>query len=477
MQSRKKYQVPSEHYFRLHHIRPRFKSNMEGVLLNISTAIAEMPVQKKEDFDLKMNILIKAFPGNAIRTPKTINNWRTEISSLFGFVLYHPETKTEEPSIMAKSLAEKQDLVEFFKKFCYTFQYPGGHLKSHETKKIIEKKIRFKPVNYILKLLYEANKEGSESFGINKAEATHCIFNDLRVTSQSRPVEETLKIVKSNREQKIGYEWKGDVIRYAGDILDYMYWANLLKKYGEYYYLNPAEMEAIAFFIQHEKWFSGYDQFYKKSFDIPSLQEIQNEWFFYVSDTVSKISFATDVFSFLNIDKEKYKLLEKAAIAKAISEFKSKIESGVLKTKEIGDVGTGLAHGHECMRLKLGKREDLIGKVVVIPDKYKIGYDIKSYELNSELRLIEVKSTVSNTSVGFNTFHMTENEWNTAGSLKEKYYVYRILITRADVKLFIIRDPVRLYKKGVINVVLHDGAQVNFPKRAGREEKLLIWQE
>ena len=29
-------------------------------------------------------------------------------------------------------------------------------------------------------------------------------------------------------------------------------------------------------------------------------------------------------------------------------------------TKDIGDIGENLVHGHECMRIKLGGREDLL---------------------------------------------------------------------------------------------------------------------
>ena len=61
----------------------------------------------------------------------------------------------------------------------------------------------------------------------------------------------------------MGYDWKGDVIRYAGDILDYMVHANLLEKHGEFFYQNKAEKDSIQYFLKYKTWFHGYDNFYK----------------------------------------------------------------------------------------------------------------------------------------------------------------------------------------------------------------------
>lgn len=81
------YEVPKEFYFRIHHVRPRFKGDIESVLIYMATEIAKIPEMPKRDFAKVLNEAIIRYPGNRIRTPKTINNWRTEISSLFGFYI------------------------------------------------------------------------------------------------------------------------------------------------------------------------------------------------------------------------------------------------------------------------------------------------------------------------------------------------------------------------------------------------------
>ncbi len=67
----------------------------------------------------------------------------------------------------------------------------------------------------------------------------------------------------------------------------------------------------------------------------------------------------------------------------------------MLTTKDIGDIGESLVHGHECMRMKLGGREDLIHLIKRIPTQFAVGYDISSVELNECKRYIEVKTTIS----------------------------------------------------------------------------------
>lgn len=473
-----KYEIPREYHYRIHHVRPRFKNDVEKVLLFVATELLRLRPMGKKDFDKKFNRALRLFPGNAILAEKTISNWRTEISSLFGMILQYPSTEMCEPSANAKRLAEKQDLVEFFKYFLYTFQYPGGHIKSHEVKKLIESGIKFKPAYYILELLLSAEKMKKGRFGITKAEATHCIFNDLRVTRDNRSFDEVIDLIDRNRKSNLDYDWSGDVIRYAGDILDYMAYANLLKKHGNEYYLNHDEKDAIMFFITKNVWYNQYDKLYGASFTLQDLNEIGNSWFYYVNDFVGKINFETDILTYINVDKSQYLKLESASHAALISEFRERIEKPLgVKTKEIGDTGESLIHGHECMKLKQARRDDLVQKVVIIPTYLAMGYDIRSYEPDETIKCIEVKTTISNSALDFNRFHLTDNEWNVAGNFKEKYFVYRLMITRANIKLFVIKNPIDMYKKGHLDVKLENGAEVQFKAEAGTFEEILIWKK
>jgi len=474
----RKYKTPPEHYFRIHHIRSRFKGNVEGVLLFLANELSNLPELKKDEFIKKVNNAIKLFPGNASKDIKTINNWRTEISSLFAFVTYNPKTNTMAPGFVVKKLAEKQDLVEFFKTVLFTFQYPGGHLKPHETKKCIENGIKFKPAKYILGLLLEAEKQTKNREFLNKAEAAHCIFNDLRVTTGDTDVKDAFNLILENRKRGLDYDWKGDVIRYAGDIMDYLVYANLLKKNGANYYLNKAEMESIVTFIESSLWYDRYDKFYGKRFTVKDLREANFQWVYFVNSLAESTTFETDIMSLVGIEAKYHepRLIPEGAIAELL---KKKTTGQEIKTKEIGDKGEGIVYGHESMRLKIGKKQELISRVYKIPDYLGIGYDIRSFELDAKNthRLIEVKTTISNSAIDFKQFHLTEPEWNAAQNYEDKYYVYRLLINRQGITLFIIKNPVEKYKKDQLRVTLSNGAQVRFTDKSGKYERLLIWEK
>jgi len=468
------YKIPEQYYFRIHHVRPRFKGDVENVLVYMAEELVKVGEKERDAFVDEINKAIYRYPGNAHRELKTINNWRTEISALFGFI-EHTE-KTDKPGLRAIELAEEQDLVKAFKDFLFNFQYPGAHIKPKDVLEQIENGIKFKPAQYILKLLKYANKDGGNSIGITKFEACHCIFNDLRVTRDNEGVEKTWSRILTNRKNEFSYDQTGDVIRYAGDIIDYMEIANLLKTYdSRTYYLNTLEEETIIKFIESREWFSAYDRMIeKRSGSIECVKDCTHAWFSFVNREMTDTDFSTDILSYISDNDTQSEDLKQRSnafaefIGESLEEF---------STKNIGDVGEGLVHGHECMRIKLGGREDLIHLIKRIPTQFAVGYDISSVELDERKRYIEVKTTISAKPLHFNKIHLTKNEWNTANSTRDRYYIYRLMITKTETQLYLLQDPVGLYKNDKIDMVPGDGADITFdPKLVGAFEELLTWK-
>ncbi len=200
------YKIPDEYYFRIHHVRPRFKGDIENVLIYVAEELTRVGEKPVKEFVEDVNAALYRYPGNAHRELKTINNWRTEISALFGFIEH--TGNTDKPGRRALELAQNQDLVESFKIFLYNFQYPGAHIKPKYIVEQIEKGVHFKPAQYILQVLRYANKDGGNSIGITKFEACHCIFNDLRVTRDNEGAEATWERIKKNRRNKFVYYGK-----------------------------------------------------------------------------------------------------------------------------------------------------------------------------------------------------------------------------------------------------------------------------
>ncbi len=468
------YEIPEQFYFRIHHARPRFKNDVENVLIYVAESIAKLNPMSEADFAQRLNQAIYGYPGNAHKELKTINNWRTEISSLFGFV-QHNDNNIAEAGRRARELAEDGDLVAFFKTYLYSFQYPGAHIKSHAILEQIEQGIHFKPAQYILRLLTHIKNVEGANIGLTKGEICHYVFNDLRVTRDCEDVSLVWERIKVNRQNKLTYDMTGDVIRYAGDIVDYMEIANLLKTWdSRTYYLNDLETETIVKFIESKEWFSGYDRMIaKRKGSLDAINSVYYDWFAYVNRDMDTTDFKTDILAYIASDQQEYEALKNTG-----KEISDRIESEEeFTTKDIGDMGENLVHGHECMRVKIGGREDLIHLIKKIPTQFAVGYDISSVELDERKRYIEVKTTISSKPLHFNSVHLTRNEWNTASTTRDAYYVYRLMISRGGTKLFLLQDPVGLYKQDKINMIPNDGADITFdPKTVGRFEDLLVWR-
>lgn len=469
------YRIPDEYFFRLHHVRPRFKNDIEEVLLYVTTSISEMPVLPNEDFKNELNKVLLGFKKNATSKHKTIDNWRTEISALFGFI--QKTAGYSQPSLMAQRLAQNQYLDEFFNYFLFTFQYPGGHIKSQNVIKQIEAGVKFKPCQFILNLLIEGEKLLGKPFSITAEELTQCAYFDLRVTTGERQPEEVAKLILQNREKKVEYDYdyeqlrnertrelpsKGDTNRYAGDILDYMVLANLLqhKGTGYYYYLNNENKTAINYHLEQSVWFDEYDKFYKvKEITNPEVAVFEELWFDFVN-------------SFDNIEAFTPQLEEREAenISALIQEYYSRMkEDRKIPTKIFGDYGETLVLAHEYLRTKDGSnRQHLINK---IPTPLGVGYDIQSIEIQKNKRYIEVKTTKSRKAINSNRFKLSHNEWDTAETLGDRYFVYYLVINDEGKNIFIIQNPVKHFHSG--NLKIDKNFVIEFSKTAGHWQKLL----
>ncbi len=445
-----------------------------------------------EEYNRRYFDAIKMFPGNIDMADKTLHNWRTEIPALFGFYKENKEKDTTETSKLATFLHENQDLTQFLRLFLYSFQFPGGHIKPQDIKDIIRNNIKFKPAKTIIQVLKEGNKILNEEntqkeMCISAEEATYCIFNDIRVTSGDKSPHEIAKTILQNRRNKLKYynpndkqthslkgsvRTKGDMTRYAGDILFYMEIANLLEKRHGYYFLKGNELSALQTFNEDSTWFTGYDSFYgKKNIVTSNISKVESLWFDYVSNSMQPDLFKTDIRSIIGDIREIDVVFD--------DRIKDVVSSEDKSTKEIGDLGEAIVCGHEKMRLKINGYDEFI-KLIQIVDSpaYRPGYDIDSYEADGteDHRYIEVKTTISKQKINIYGFHMSPNEWRVAGTIKEHYCVYRLMLSENGKLLFILRDPVRLYKSDQIEAFPRDGMDVTFSPETFAPTKLLIWK-
>lgn len=445
----KYYRIPGKDWFRIHFVRPRFKGNIENVLLYMANECCRIPKCSCSEYSKRYYNAIKMFPGNIDMKKKTLDNWRTEIPALFGFYTEDKKSDVTETSSMATFLHENQDLTQFLRIFLYSFQFPGGHMKGKDVKEIIEHGIKFKPARTIIQVLMAGNKilndNGTEKeMSLSAEEATYCIFNDLRVTTAKVSAEDVAKVILENRKQRVKYynpqdiqsysltgtaRTKGDMTRYAGDILDYMEIANLLIKRNGYFYLKGNELVALKTFADDNTWFNGYDSIYgKKGLVTADISKIEPAWFDYVQDSMKE----------------------------------------------------ALICGHEKMRLKINGYDEFVRLVQIVDSpSYHPGFDIDSFEGDGteNHRYIEVKTTVSKKKIQLYGFHMSTNEWRVANTIKEHYCVYRLMLSEEDRILYILRNPVALYKEDKIEAEPRNGMEISFSTDTFDKTELLTWKE
>lgn len=489
----KYYEIPYCYWQRLHFVRPRFKSNIENVLLYLANECCRIPKLPCDEYSKRFFEAIRLFPGNVDMADKTLNNWRTEIPALFAFYTENKELGVTETSKMAKFLHENQDLTQFLRLFLYSFQFPGGHMKPQDLKKIILNNVKFKPARTVIQVLMAGNKilsqmNSGKDMSISAEEATYCIFNDTRVTNGSMPAEDIAKTILYNRKNKIKYynpkdkksmsltgtpRSKGDMIRYAGDILDYMEIANLLEKRNGYFTLKCNEVSTLNLFAKDTTWFDGYDSFYgKDNIETKNLSQIEPLWFEFVNNSMNPQLFRTDLRSIIDSNTEFDVILD--------TRIKDVVTSNDRTTKDIGNLGEAIVCGHEKMRLKLNGYDDFIRLIQVVDSPaYHPGFDIDSFEADGteNHRYIEVKTTISKKKIQMYGFHMSPNEWRVAATIKEHYCVYRLMLSETDNVLFILRDPVTLYKKDQIEADPRDGMEITFSTDIFKPTELLIWKK
>lgn len=265
---------------------------------------------------------------------------------------------------------------------------------------------------------------------------------------------------------------KGDMTRYAGDILDYMEIANLLEEHNGYYSMKGNELSSLNTFANDVTWFSGYESFYKKKdIETMELSKVEPLWFEYVNNSMKPELFKTDIRSIIGQSDEIDVVFE--------DRIKDVVTSDDRTTKDIGNLGEAIICGHEKMRLKINGYDEFI-KLVQIVDSptYHPGFDIDSFEADGteDHRYIEVKTTISKQRIQMYGFHMSPNEWRVAGTIKEHYCVYRLMLSEKEKILFILRNPVALYKTDRIEAEPRDGMEITFSTEHFEPTQLLSWK-
>ncbi len=209
-----------------------------------------------------------------------------------------------------------------------------------------------------------------------------------------------------------------------------------------------------------------------KEITLKLRNQIEPQWFEYVNDSMKPDLFKTD----LNVIFE-----QKGQIDVVFDDRIKEVVTSDNKTmKDVGNLGEAIICGHEKMRLKLKGYERFIRLIQIVDSpSYHPGFDIDSYEADGteDHRYIEVKTTISKRKIQLYGFHMSPNEWRVAGTIKEHYYVYRLMLSEQDKILYVLRNPVSLYKTDKIEAEPRNGMEISFSTETFKPTELLTWKE
>lgn len=135
-----------------------------------------------------------------------------------------------------------------------------------------------------------------------------------------------------------------------------------------------------------------------------------------------------------------------------ISKSFSRKKTPSFNTKEIGDWGEIFVLEQEIEYLQENGRADLAQKVIhEEAQNNRPGWDITSFDLNGNIRRIEVKSTVSN---AINNLNFTANELKAATTFGDAYFLYLLtgINSKGAKKVEVLKNPVALIDSGTIQI-------------------------
>lgn len=439
------YRVPQEHMLRCAFPRGRVLKQVEDDLSILTQLIVKFTPNESKEFD---RLIDEEYGKMRSVSLKSIKNFRTEMTRLFGLINVS-ENGMVTPSKRTELLVETQNFPLFFKTFCHKFQFPNGINKPQETIKFLEAGVHFKPAKFLLEFFDLGVARFGAAFCVDGTEISNLVFNDSRVTTGRRTAAEVLELLIALRNQRDRFETGSKMVQHGREFLGYMFLAGLLiQDESGKFHLNETARTAIDFIKSDAEFFQIPEDF---TTDLTVRKQTLRDWWLWFGDVseTEKNKFAPGRVT----SEEEIPELTEVGI-----EVTPEMERAAAPTradmKEIGDKGELVVLKYERERV-FQIRPDKVALVQKVSNDTSLGYDIQSLELEdvTKKKYIEVKTTERTFPPSKDVltyFRMSSNEWDTAKSFKECYYIYRVFLIRGEASIFVIKDPVKKYEDGHI---------------------------
>lgn len=376
---------------------------------------------------------------------KTIKNHITEIAGKLLGLYYIDKDNYVYETESCQFLLEKNDYPAFFKNLCANLQFPNGSQKIQNVLERVKRKIRIKPLCYVVSLLEYARTQEVNKL-LTKQEIGFYVLNNLDVLQGSVSIIEVYNQIMHDRTNRITREklsgsrdWQH--INEQFNLLDL---SNITSSDDTYIWINSSESNAVKLFISKNK---------EPLFDMYAYDYDNDE---------SKKQMFSDWGCYYGKMDDRFKKLETNFKQDSATTVKERGAVG-LTTVELGDQGEALVYKLECERVRAYK-ERLVNKVLLLGKTKGLGYDISSIEADENpqkpefARYIEVKSTKRSTEPSFDnpawndTLNLTSKEWIAAEQYKEYYNIYRVYFTKTKIIIVRIQNPFKLAEENKVDV-------------------------
>jgi hypothetical protein len=470
------YVTPPEFRLDLHFPRSRFNSELEDTLLLLASKMAEIGSAPKEGFDGIIDEFLSNLYGGK-KEDKTIANQRTEMIRLYGLAKYQNEEFVKDGKLAKRKnvivgnrtllLVQNQDLSRFFKSVCNKFQYPNYINKTQFVQEYVQAGVRFKPAQYLIKLLRAGSRKTGKTFAVTAKEVAHLVFNDTRVTVNQENPEKRVELFIELRNKDILCDGTGDVIRYARDFLKFMVMGNLMISHEGRYFLNEGEKAALNFIESDNGFFEDFD-LAKQGVVVEKdeIKEVEEDWLSYYADAdfAEEEKLNTPITSYekttveITTDNNQTEIITTgydlpADVIGVITKPPEKV--GGQTTKAIGDEGEAIVYSLEKERVTK-ERPDLLGLVRIVSNDTSLGFDVQSIFATGVKKYIEVKTTKRNFVPDdyniFSYFNISFNEWTTAQQHGDNYFIARVIIAKEKYSVFVIQNPFKRHEEGKISL-------------------------
>jgi hypothetical protein len=391
---------------------------------------------------------------NAMASPKTIANHRTEIAGkLFG--LFRKSDGMVYASDKCKNYVKNEDNPMFFKDICLKFQFPNGMDKQYFNHH--SEGIKIRQFVFVIKAMKYAS-ELNVKLSLN--EVYYYILNCKETLSSNYSPNEIVDSIISDRRKGVLNQVPGGSydMQHLTEQINLLVLSNLVRLENDYLSLNLKENVAISYFLSIDH--SDLPVILKSNSD-ESKRAFLYEWQEYYTSVsysgLEDLQTPNDA-----LEPSASTITDSATSDKSSGQniASDKVESD----PDLGDLGENLIYNYERNRIQKSDSRLAI-KVQAVGARRGLGYDIQSVYGQENLskrefhKYIEVKSTkrvtppTSLDSDWMDTVTMTRNEWVAAEQYGENYFIYRVIFSTAGPFVHVIHNPYKKNEEGSIQAI------------------------